>query len=79
MKKITCTKCGCKDAADFILRILCPERSCKNYDKKLADERHEEDIYELDKISDGGSCYLPDLDLDDLLADLDLSLDDDDD
>jgi hypothetical protein len=82
MKRVVCTRCGCKDAADFVLRILCPEQGCTNYDKKLADERHQEDIdeLELDFIADsGGSCYLPDLDIDALLADVDLSLDDDDD
>lgn len=77
MKRVVCNKCGCKDAADFVLRILCPEQGCANYDRKLADERSQE--AEIDFVADaGGSCYLPDLDLDDLLADIDLSLDDDD-
>ena len=79
MKKVVCTQCGCKSAAEFFIRILCPEKGCKNYDKKLADERFDEEVDELetDFIADsGGSCYLPNINLDDLLSDI---LDDDDD
>ena len=46
MKRAVCTKCGCKDAADFIFRILCPEMGCGNYDRKLSDERFQENLDE---------------------------------
>jgi hypothetical protein len=62
MKRITCTKCGCKDAADFILKILCPQKDCTNYDSKLVEERREE----KPTVDSFGSVYLGSDDDDDL-------------
>ena len=39
MKKVTCNRCGCKNAADFVVKILCPKKSCANYDSKLSIEQ----------------------------------------
>lgn len=75
MKKIVCNRCGCKSAVDFVVRILCPIRSCINYDKKLADEFKEKSL-EIDFLAgDDGQIY-SDFSLDDLIAGLDLDLDD---
>ena len=88
MKRAVCTKCGCKNAADFVFKILCPESDCDNYDRKLSDERFQENLDEslkelddeLDFIAGPGFVMpvnsLDDIDFDDLdLGDL---LDDDD-
>lgn len=79
MKKVVCNNCGSQEAADFVFRVLCPEKGCVNYDRKLADERAQEDTgLEIDFYTDGeGNCYISDITLDDLLADLDADLDDD--
>ena len=51
MKKMTCPRCGNTEAADFIFRVLCPQKSCDFYDAKLAAERDEEKFDEaLDNL-----------------------------
>ena len=86
MKRAVCTKCGCKNAADFVFKILCPESDCGNYDRKLSDERFQENLDEsLKELDDeldfiAGPGFVMPANLDDF-DDLDLGdlLDDDDD
>ena len=68
MKKIVCNQCGCKDAVDFVVRILCPISSCINYDQKLSEEQKE---LKIDFLADDNGQIYADFNLDDLLTDLD--------
>ena len=72
MKKVTCTSCGCTEAADFAVKILCPKTGCVNYDFKLAEER----AAEIDFLADTDGLVIPVKD-DDLFLDyLNFDLDD---